>query len=592
MYLQVRPTTGTLYGIILDESGFGVEDATVTVNGQSATTDDDGRYVVTGYGNTYASRAHVSSSGGDRRGELSIEVKKDGYRTRVNNPLVSRLAPSARIANSPVRFAANDPVELNLDLGESDLLAIVTGTILDKDGDPASRVNVTIQRIDGPGDAHADSVLANPTRRCSVARGSARVSCQQTDSDGNYRLEVKVTDDDAEFLITPSKDGYYFDNKNEEEDLEAGDEEDGVDFEALRQSRIRGVVRNGNSPLSGIKVDAADGDLSFSDVTNQQGAFEIWVDEGTYEVTVAPQNGYTFALPEDSDRIRLDDDERYRLKEPITVNHTFGARNFDANRDRTENSGADRYAYDNSLSATFTAGPAPRNDEGSAIEVTWAAQIRPHGEDYWASAGTPVVSGTAGTHDVGDIATINTDSITAAQADGVFDIRVVASATIGETAVTVPSSIVRVPAIDPRPRDENGNPNNGKWEATRNTDPAVDSLNITWTPTTPTNARSRYVVQVEFANDDGKYESTFTANPTGFASNDNAGGTTGATIQAADTRLSVGDNGEVTVHIPLANIANENGEFRVRLVIWQGAAGALPEGRALTTLPVKVVAKK
>ncbi len=600
VYLEVRPTTGTLYGRVTDPRGYPEEGVTVEVNGESATTDRDGNYVVNGYGNNYRFTFPAS-----RRNQLYVRVSKDGFESMVNNPQGNPRDLSTVINGSTgsddILFAANSPRRLNIQLAENDTIAIVTGTVLDKNDQPVPNVQIRVERR-VPGGNPNRQVLRNYARTGSGSPSSAN-RFVRTGSDGSYRLEIHVGKDDDNYRITPSLTGWFFDDIYEEESLESGDEESDVNFEALRLNRIRGSVRmtENGAGLSNIRVVATNEAVredsphrTRTATTNSGGFFEIGVPEGNFDVSVSPQQGYSFAPPEsdDHERINLDDDERHDIEDPFTVNHTFGARNFDADRDVTGNSGAAQYDYDNSLTATFRAGDPPQDSEGTDIDVTWAAQIRPHGADEWVAAGTPPVADGAGTLDVTDIAAL--DGITAAQADGAFDIRVVARATIGETPVEVPSSIVRVPAIDPRPSDEDG-PNNGAWTATRNTDPADDSLDITWTPTTPTNERSRYVVQVEFANDDGKYENTFTANPTGFASNDNAGGTgetAVATIQAAVDRLSIGDDGEVTVRIPLADIANENGEFRVRLVIWQGAAGALPTGTALTTLPIQIVNKK
>ena len=70
-------------------------------------------------------------------------------------------------------------------------------------------------------------------------------------------MQVKVTDDDHDYTITPSKNRYYFDNTDETERLEAGDDEDGVDFEALRRSRIRGAVKDADdNGMGGVTVTA------------------------------------------------------------------------------------------------------------------------------------------------------------------------------------------------------------------------------------------------------------------------------------------------------------------------------------------------
>ena len=107
--------------------------------------------------------------------------------------------------------------------------------------------------------------------------------CVRTGDDGTYEMQVLVTDDDEDYTITPSKNRYYFDNTDETERLEVGDDEDGVDFEALRQSRIRGAVKDADdNGMAGVTVTAtAQGrtpTYAPSDETNSNGRFIIWVD--------------------------------------------------------------------------------------------------------------------------------------------------------------------------------------------------------------------------------------------------------------------------------------------------------------------------
>ena len=123
-------------------------------------------------------------------------------------------------------------------------------------------------------------------------------------------------DEDRDYTITPEKTRYYFDNADEIERLEAGDSEDGVDFEALRQSRIRGFVEDaGGKRMADVKVTAQAQPSGYMNdaTTSSNGRFTIWVDgDETYNVT-AEKDGYIFDYPEDASGIRVDDDETHEI---------------------------------------------------------------------------------------------------------------------------------------------------------------------------------------------------------------------------------------------------------------------------------------
>ncbi|MDE2865971.1 MAG: cadherin-like beta sandwich domain-containing protein, partial [Gemmatimonadota bacterium] len=316
VYIEVRPTTGILYGIVLDDADDPLEDVEVTVNGVTVMTDIDGRYIVPDFSKRASSTARV-------RDNLTVSFSLDGYDTQRDDP--AQRVPSHRYqitdadgSTNGIPFEANDPIRLDIVLKESQMLATVTGTVTDKDGDPVSGVDLTVVNEDG------DDVLYNKQRLasgafCTVGEGDAAMNCRRTGDDGTYEMQVKVTEDDVDYTITPSKNRYYFDNTDETERLEVGDDEDGVDFEALRQSRIRGAVKDAeDNGMGGITVTAtAQGrDYSASDETNTNGRFTIWVDgDERYDVMPEETDGYSFANPEDEDNLglRVDDDETHDI---------------------------------------------------------------------------------------------------------------------------------------------------------------------------------------------------------------------------------------------------------------------------------------
>ena len=316
VYFEVRPTTSTLYGIVLDDADDPLEDVEVTVNGVTVMTDIDGRYIVPDF-------SRVASRASRTGGKLYVSFSKDGYDTQRDDPNNSRSSRRYQItdadgATDGIDFAANDPTRLDVVLEESAMLAVVTGTVTDKDGEPVSGVDLTVMNEDGEDVLFNRQWISAIGAYCTVGEGDDAMNCRRTGDDGTYEMQVRVTEDDEDYTITPSKNRYYFDNTDETERLEVGDDEDGVDFEALRQSRIRGAVKDADdNGMAGVTVTAeAQGrDYSASDETNDNGRFIIWVDgDERYDVS-AEKDGYSFTDPEDGDNLglRVDDDETHDI---------------------------------------------------------------------------------------------------------------------------------------------------------------------------------------------------------------------------------------------------------------------------------------
>ncbi len=315
VYFEVRPTTSTLYGFVNDDSGDPIEDVEVTVNGVTVMTDIDGRYIAPDFSRMTSRASRTAGS------KLYISFSKTGYDTLRDDPNHARSSSRYQIADADgakngIDFQDNDPQQLDVVLEGSQLVATITGTVTDKDGDPVAGVDLTVVNEAGEDVLNNRQWISAIGAYCTVDA----VNCRRTGDDGTYEMQVKVTDDDEDYTITPSKNRYYFDNTTEQETLEAGDSEDGVDFEALRQSRIRGSVEDADGDnMGGVTVTATalDRDPVYapSDETNDNGRFTIWVDgDETYNV-MAMADGYTFGNTEDDDnlRVRVDDDELHDI---------------------------------------------------------------------------------------------------------------------------------------------------------------------------------------------------------------------------------------------------------------------------------------
>ena len=93
VYIEVRPTTGILYGIVLDEADDPLEDVEVTVNGVTVMTDIDGRYIVPDF-------SRVASRASRTGGKLYVSFSLDGYDTQRDDPNNSRSSRRYQITDA------------------------------------------------------------------------------------------------------------------------------------------------------------------------------------------------------------------------------------------------------------------------------------------------------------------------------------------------------------------------------------------------------------------------------------------------------------------------------------------------------------
>ena len=136
--IVVTPTTGVLYGYV-NAGDFGVKGATVMVNGVEVETDEDGRYIVEGFGKHRSSR-HPSGT------QLHVTVAMAGYNKLNQEPgYSSRTIPEDARSVAIPGFAdvLNNPTQVDFDLSGSDKTATITGTVT-IDGEPAAGVEIQV----------------------------------------------------------------------------------------------------------------------------------------------------------------------------------------------------------------------------------------------------------------------------------------------------------------------------------------------------------------------------------------------------------------------------------------------------------------
>ena len=306
VYIEVRPTTGTLYGIVEDDFGV-IAGAIVTVNGvASEPTDADGRYIVE-YGRKGSS--------------LDVTVSADGYVSKRTSNTLPKGHPQ-KLEGVP-GFAPNAPRRLDVELGESDHLATVTGTVTDSEDAGEAGVAIVVTGPNGKVSRDDGGYwLANADKKGCPTGQSV---CRLTAPDGSYTLSVVVTEDREDYKITPHKHRMYFEDPDEEVGIEVGDTEDNVDFEALDQGRIQGSVRYDGKPLANVKVTADDGNATTTDstgTTNTDGHFRIWVNGGErYNLQFTRDgDGYNFAALAEEDHAR---DIRIRAGQTHSIREHF-----------------------------------------------------------------------------------------------------------------------------------------------------------------------------------------------------------------------------------------------------------------------------
>ena len=112
--IDVTPSTGVLYGRVSDQNGVPAEGVTVDVNGQSAETDEFGRYIVDGF----------SKKGPPAKNPIVVTASGTGYGDE------EREYDAEEKANKELKdFEANTPVEFDFSVDRLGDMASISGTV-------------------------------------------------------------------------------------------------------------------------------------------------------------------------------------------------------------------------------------------------------------------------------------------------------------------------------------------------------------------------------------------------------------------------------------------------------------------------------
>ena len=272
--LDITPSTAIVYGFVRNNDGVGLEGINVSANGVETTTDELGRYIAKGVG--------------DSKGKITVTTTLTGY-------------PSAK---GTTTFEANTVSRVDITRSGANNTVAITGTVTESGtGTPIKGVEI---RVDGKKPLNA---------------GTGKVL---TDEDGEYTALVAVQpNNDPLVTVAPRKSGYHFVPASSPVAALAGANPT-ANFQGYPATEIVGRVTGagGSQPSAEVEVIAyrnADHTSAIdSVVTTETGTFSIHVPtlSGTVYLAAKPQDDYT---PSHPNYLALRDAERYNWFDPPTT---------------------------------------------------------------------------------------------------------------------------------------------------------------------------------------------------------------------------------------------------------------------------------
>ena len=251
LVITMTPTTGTVYGKVVDEFGFAAEGLTVTANKTHAdTTDQYGRYIITGFEGATVEKV---------KNQVLIEVTGKGIGKKTQT----------------VAFAANTPVR-------------------------AAQITVTGATITGTIKGRViHSVTQEGVQGVTISDGT-KARDVKTGKDGTFTKTVTAG---TQVKLTASMKNKTFTPEEYPVQVQENDTISGVTFIAFEYATISGVVtkgeegKTGYGPLAGVKVTAMTAgqpaSTNASHTTLASGQFSIKVPYGTVSLK-AEKEGWSF----------------------------------------------------------------------------------------------------------------------------------------------------------------------------------------------------------------------------------------------------------------------------------------------------------
>ena len=384
--IDVRPSTATLYGFVRNMDRAGLANVTVTVNGMTATTDDLGRYIVSGISRV--------------RGQLFVDTERADYQAPPTD--------STNNANTEVpTFEANTVKRHDIELSGANNTVAITGTVMES-GTGAGIKGVRIM-VDGK----------NPLN--GLPSGSKKGQLL-TGDDGTYTAFVAVQpSNDPIVNVSASKSGYHFQPPSSPVAAIPG-ANPSANFTGYPATEITGRVTapGGNVSMSDVTVTAyRDSDMTdeLDDATTTEtGTFSVFVPtlSGTVYLKAEPrelrQSDYS-----DSNYQNLVDAQRYVwFDTPATRPNSsiavipgqllqFGT--FKGHSVQPRITGVRRGTVRGIGSATANGRSLTNGEPMDTIVVTWRYDTRSGSAAYSASASAAVTFETDGSAPTGSVNT-------------------------------------------------------------------------------------------------------------------------------------------------------------------------------------------
>ena len=270
--IDVSPKTGYVFGTVTDNLGRRAAGVAVDVNGESTVTDEQGRYVVEGFGPA-SYKAPTASRASSNRSVV-----------RAFDPGQGAMAVMGHIA-----FAANAPKRVNFSVAQATDIAMVSGRVTHSGtGSGVADVEIMVDYGAGP---------VAPLNATYHTVDKKEVRMLRTGADGSYTAHVNATGGNV--LVSAKKEFMFFTPDKHTISAVVGAQVSGINFSSFDNGTITGRVVDAadpTKPLSGVIVSAtATGATSaaHADTTGATGTYVLRVPYGTYTVT-AKKAGHSF----------------------------------------------------------------------------------------------------------------------------------------------------------------------------------------------------------------------------------------------------------------------------------------------------------
>ena len=459
MIRNVHPRTLDLYGVVKDTEGRELPGVEVTMDGQTVTTDDYGRYLLDDM----------------RTGHKYWTVSKSGYVVDLANG--APRTDHAKENDYSLRITSmwsHATRQVDFVLKAVDPTGTVSGTVTHlQTREPIEGVRVFAIKgsVDATWDLSTPGLVQNDAT--SMFDGVAFADVDTTDANGEFSLEAPagaLTGSTTTVIAYAS--GVFFTPDRHIPTVLEG-QEFTVSFLGLKLSAITGrVVDAAKNGMAGVTVTAAGSatntHITRTATTNASGLYHIRVPWGPYSVTASATGDYANYTFDPVLNAQLPAETTVTMQD-ITGTTSGGVITSAQRVLNTEGT-----QYDGDLTVAWTV-------SGATTDYTYEVQTSVDNGVTWVAGGSPT-----GTDENG--AGTSPDLI-ASVADGSFLVRVFADHNTDETK-DIEGTSFTVNPIDPSATlvtDPNATPTTGR---------SGDDITVTWTAKNNGNSEQRVVVQI------------------------------------------------------------------------------------------------